>query len=191
MEKEKTKWKCLSSAFKQRSPTGPQYSRIGSTSCLPFPLPSAASVYGGWEWKAWETLGRSSLKSLYLVVRDFALRRESIWHVTKSCESTGIWKGAYHSIVVCSPPYLKYFCNTYIYKIPSLFSSLWSIQFLWCKWSIPISFLTRLSESLCPTLLTSVYMPPSSSLPSSSILLLILLLPKFPKVFFLNYFLVS
>lgn len=122
MEKEKTKWKCLSSAFKQRSPTwGPVLQNWKHI--LPSLSTSATSVYGGWEWKAWETLGPSSLKNLYLVVRDFALRRESIWHVTKSCESTEIWKGAYHSIVVCSPPYLKYFCNTYIYKIPSLFSS--------------------------------------------------------------------
>lgn len=34
--------------------------------------------------------------------------------------------------------------------------SLWSIQFLWCKWSVFMSFLSRLSETLCPTLLITV-----------------------------------
>ena len=181
MAEEKTKWKCLSSAFKQRSPTwAPVLQNWKHHPAFPFHwLQLHLRMVGGSERheRCWA---------------HFALRRETMWHVTKSCESTGTWKGAYHSIVVCSPPYLKYFCNTYIYKIPSLFSS--SLIY-------PVPLMRVINPHLFPpktfrepvpySLDFSLYaphlvacLPPPSSYCSSY-------WPNFPKAFFLSYFLVS
>lgn len=101
----------------------------------------------------WPILLRNSL-----TVLDFARERD-----LKRChkKAHGFGKGAHYSVEewdkVLLPPYVMYFCNSYIYCFIYLYSHpLWYIQFLWCEWSILASFLQRLSESLCPTLMTEV-----------------------------------
>ena len=65
------KMEMLELSFQTKKPNlGPSSPELEAPSCLPFPLASAASAYGGREWKAWEMLGPSSLKkNLYLAVR--------------------------------------------------------------------------------------------------------------------------
>lgn len=163
MEKEKTKWSYLSSAFKGRSLTRtsilwiwkPQ-SAFGQTPSLPTDFSDVCIVW------AWEKFSPSCLKN-YLAVQDFAHKRE-LTGCLSHVKVHGLGKGALYSIEECNKALLPSLSEVFLQQLHlqdpffSL-SPLWSIHFLWCEWSFPVSFLPRLTESLCPALMSTVSIP--------------------------------
>lgn len=180
MEKEKTKWSCLSSAFKQRSRARTSVLKSWKPQSAFGQMPSLLTGFSDvcivW---AWEKLGPSCLKN-YLAVQDFA-HKGCVSHV----KVHGFGKGALYSVEECNKAFLP--------TLPEVFLQQLHLQdpfFILILFDLSSSFDASdqspcLSSQDFQTVCALLPWPQSVSpefvgSSSSSILLLLLPLAKFP-----------